>query len=578
MRELLQEAGLEAHVGHFQSAGYTDRASIAGLSAEAIEALTFLKKPEKKRLTRSISALPSAAEAAPEPSGVDTMRELLQEVGMEAHIDSFQSAGYTDRASITTLSVEAIEGLTFLKTPEKKRLGRICAAASPHAQPRNEKVSPAIVFAAVMNPIVERATLSCKELTEAIAEFRAASSAGNPGEPQPESSAAGAGAAESGAVHFVQADAVAQARSSLVAKEALAEEQLLQLTEWLPGRQLGLLYSKFILLLNEAAEAKLAWDSSASLAVNEMKVRANIMFQQQRYDEAAQLYTDAILLCPSSEAQLKLVLYNNRANANLSLQKYAEAIGDASAVLEAEPRNAKALFRRACASRGLERWVEAAADFKVALRLEPSNTVVQTELKLAVAELSAAEAADVERAAAEAVAARVAALPQAERCAGLRVGSLEAGKHPQLRGVFTRDNKDPDANRRPHWSTAEGGHLYYSTDGRWYLSTEFTPDKLTCTVSFQTAGEVPTGEAAWRCLDFSLKDTDGTMGKWVDRTLTVAELSAADVAEAQRAAEAEAAALVAADAQAKFVVRTGASQPTQACARLSNCCPSYLIG
>ena len=32
----------------------------------------------------------------------------------------------------------------------------------------------------------------------------------------------------------------------------------------------------------------------------------------------------------------------------------------------------------------------------------------------------------------------------------------------------------------------------------------------------------------------SLKDTDGTMGKWVERALAVVELSAAEVARAAR--------------------------------------------
>ena len=128
------------------------------------------------------------------------------------------------------------------------------------------------------------------------------------------------------------------------------------------------------------------------------------------------------------------------------------------------------------------------------------------------------------------------------RCnAGLYIGSLPDGKHPKLCGVFTRDAKDPNANGRPHWSTTEGGHLYYSiTGGAWYLSrmfapdflnpNKFTPDKDNAAAYFVTAGEVPTGEAAWQYWDGNA---------FVERKLTVAELSPAEVVEAARAAAAE---------------------------------------
>ena len=129
-----------------------------------------------------------------------------------------------------------------------------------------------------------------------------------------------------------------------------------------------------------------------------------------------------------------------------------------------------------------------------------SKWVVQ---RLTVAELSAAEAVQVERASEAAAAAlAAAAFDQAERCPGFRVGGLPAGKHPTLCGVFRRDAAAPDANGRPHYSTAEGGHLYYSTIGKWLLRDDgFFPAKTGCDAKFATAGEVPVGEAAWRYND-----------------------------------------------------------------------------
>ena len=138
------------------------------------------------------------------------------------------------------------------------------------------------------------------------------------------------------------------------------------------------------------------------------------------------------------------------------------------------------------------------------------------------------KAADAKRQAAEVAAAHKRAespKAQGERSAGLRVGGFPAGKDPKLRGPFGRDAAAPEANGRLHWSTAEGGHLYYSIQDKWLLNaTGFTPNKTNATVTFATAGEVPVGEAVWRYVDMSLKDTDGTMGKFVDRMLTVTEL------------------------------------------------------
>ena len=41
------------------------------------------------------------------------------------------------------------------------------------------------------------------------------------------------------------------------------------------------------------------------------------------------------------------------------------------------------------------------------------------------------------------------------------------GRHQSLRTVFSQDSVAPNANGRPHWSMEEGGHLYYSTTGKW---------------------------------------------------------------------------------------------------------------
>jgi hypothetical protein len=119
-------------------------------------------------------------------------------------------------------------------------------------------------------------------------------------------------------------------------------------------------------------------------------------------------------------------------------------------------------------------------------------------------------------AAAERAAGTAASFAQAERSDGLRVSGFPDGEYPTLHGIFTRDMAAPTANGRPHWSTAEGGHLYYSVTSKWSLNPYgFTPDKPNCNSAFATAGAVPVGEAVWEYHDGSV---------WGERTLTVAEL------------------------------------------------------
>lgn len=81
-----------------------------------------------------------------------------------------------------------------------------------------------------------------------------------------------------------------------------------------------------------------------------------------------------------------LAALNNRAQARLKLQQWAEAEQDAGAVLAQEAANVKALLRRAAARRALGRGPEAAADLRAALAAQPNNKEAAQQL----AELEAA--------------------------------------------------------------------------------------------------------------------------------------------------------------------------------------------
>eukprot|EP01052_Picozoa_sp_SAG31_P039009 SAG31_NODE_5321_length_2612_cov_2.787505_3_plen_304_part_00 len=110
------------------------------------------------------------------------------------------------------------------------------------------------------------------------------------------------------------------------------------------------------------------------------------------------------------------------------------------------------------------------------------------------------------------------------QAAGLQFAGIEKDRFPKLHGIFTIDTEEPVANGRPHYSTAEGGHLYYETDlGKWIVNGIFAPDKPNSCIEIIRPGAVPVGEAVWQYYDGS---------KYVDRTLTVSEVSTEEVGRA----------------------------------------------
>jgi hypothetical protein len=99
-------------------------------------------------------------------------------------------------------------------------------------------------------------------------------------------------------------------------------------------------------------------------AAARLKEEGNAAFGRGHFTEALDHFSSALVLCrPAVEdpqlppqlvcllLQLQLGLYNNRALVHLKLRSFVQATCDANAVLQIEPANAKALFRRAMAER-----------------------------------------------------------------------------------------------------------------------------------------------------------------------------------------------------------------------------------
>ena len=137
--------------------------------------------------------------------------------------------------------------------------------------------------------------------------------------------------------------------------------------------------------------------------------------------------------------------------------------------------------------------------------------------------VSSAEVLAVDREAAKVATAKVAtalaapAVAQAERAAGLRIANLPEPLHKEFGGVFTVNECQPVTSGCPHWSTPEGGHLFYSPGSNcWVLSTR-SCEPGSC-VRVATAGAVPTGEVRWAIYVPAAR-------QWGDRRLVVTELA-----------------------------------------------------
>ncbi|KAM7316975.1 hypothetical protein ACRRTK_023277 [Alexandromys fortis] len=85
--------------------------------------------------------------------------------------------------------------------------------------------------------------------------------------------------------------------------------------------------------------------------------------------------------------------YNNRAQAEIRLQRWSSALHNCEKALELEPGNIKALLRRATTYKHQNKLQEAREDLQTVLRVEPHNDVAKKTLSEVESELKKAEPA-----------------------------------------------------------------------------------------------------------------------------------------------------------------------------------------
>ena len=104
----------------------------------------------------------------------------------------------------------------------------------------------------------------------------------------------------------------------------------------------------------------------------ELKDEANELVKAGKSADAETLYTEALDLCQEGSSTALAVL-NNRSRVRISLGNFSSAARDAAGVLKHEPRNLKALYRRAMSNHKLGGHEESLVDLKEVLSIDSGN-------------------------------------------------------------------------------------------------------------------------------------------------------------------------------------------------------------
>ncbi|XP_051015432.1 sperm-associated antigen 1 [Acomys russatus] len=128
-------------------------------------------------------------------------------------------------------------------------------------------------------------------------------------------------------------------------------------------------------------------EKEKSFLAEREKGKGNEAFYSGDYEEAVMYYTRSLSALPTVSS------YNNRAQAEIKLQRWDSALQDCEKALELEPGNVKALLRRATSYKHQNRLQEAVEDLKTVLQVEPENDLAKKTLSEVERELKNAEPA-----------------------------------------------------------------------------------------------------------------------------------------------------------------------------------------
>ncbi|NWX45325.1 TOM34 protein, partial [Steatornis caripensis] len=99
-----------------------------------------------------------------------------------------------------------------------------------------------------------------------------------------------------------------------------------------------------------------------------LKEEGNELVKKGNHKKAVEKYSESLKL------NQECATYTNRALCYLTLKQYKEAVQDCTEALRLDPKNVKALYRRAQALKELKDYKSSIADIKSLLKTEPKNT------------------------------------------------------------------------------------------------------------------------------------------------------------------------------------------------------------
>lgn len=105
------------------------------------------------------------------------------------------------------------------------------------------------------------------------------------------------------------------------------------------------------------------------------KEQGNDLFKTSQFDSAIAKYTDALNLIDDKTSALAVSCYNNRSACHQQQSNFQAVIEDASAVIEVDEKNVKALMRRGLAFEGMEKYKLALQDIRAVLYINPQNDI-----------------------------------------------------------------------------------------------------------------------------------------------------------------------------------------------------------
>ncbi|CAD8061483.1 unnamed protein product [Paramecium sonneborni] len=108
----------------------------------------------------------------------------------------------------------------------------------------------------------------------------------------------------------------------------------------------------------------------------ELKNQAGLLFSQQKFEEAADIYNEAIDYCPLEDSNMLCILNSNIAICLMKQSDYESALEHCTKSLEFNPDFIKALLNRAECYERTEKLEEALEDYKKLKDLQPKDNVI----------------------------------------------------------------------------------------------------------------------------------------------------------------------------------------------------------